>query len=229
MPQVESPEYSFDKTDISQVNQIFVSETTDPDLATTKEKNLELAMCMAISKNPRVKKSTNLMEPSIIRAKTRGKSAPGFNDSDIVLPYRLWWIKITNNLDELLPQLHQCLLAYITDHRLLATVNYPHFYGKNYHKNKRTMMVSLDHSVWFHSDFRIDKWLIYEVESPRFALNKGLVFGRVYDHRGIMVASVSQEGLVRSSPTDPSAPPPLPMVFSSEPPKYFGERNRSKL
>ncbi|OMJ09702.1 Acyl-coenzyme A thioesterase 8 [Smittium culicis] len=229
IPQTESPEYSFDKTELSRVNQIFNSSHINSALGSDKYDNLELATCMAIPKNKDVRKSTNLMEPSVISAKTRGKNPQGFKDDDIVLPYNIWWFKITNNLDELMPQLHQCLLAYITDHRLLSTVNHPHFYGKNYGKNKVDMMVSLDHAVWFHSDFRIDKWLIYELESPRFALNKGLVFGRVYDHRGIMVASVSQEGLIRSSPTNPDEPPPKPMIFTSTPPQFSNSKLASKL
>ncbi|OMJ29149.1 Acyl-coenzyme A thioesterase 8 [Smittium culicis] len=229
IPQTESPEYSFDKTELSRVNQIFNSSLINSAQGSDSYDNLELATCMAIPKNKDIRKSTNLMEPSVISAKTRGKNPQGFKEDDIVLPYNIWWFKITNNLDELMPQLHQCLLAYITDHRLLSTVNHPHFYGKNYGKNKIDMMVSLDHAVWFHSDFRIDKWLIYELESPRFALNKGLVFGRVYDHRGIMVASVSQEGLIRSSPINPNEPPPKPMIFTSTPPQFSNSKLASKL
>lgn len=62
------------------------------------------------------------------------------------------------------------------------------------------MMVSLDHSIYFHSprDFRADEWLYTECESPWAGDGRGLVFQRMYTKEGRLVASCVQEV---SSPT----------------------------
>ncbi|GAB7366494.1 hypothetical protein MBLNU230_g8287t1 [Neophaeotheca triangularis] len=61
------------------------------------------------------------------------------------------------------------------------------------------MMVSLDHTIYFHSprDFRADEWLFTEMESPWAGDGRGLVFQRIYTKEGKLVASCVQEGLVR--------------------------------
>ena len=62
------------------------------------------------------------------------------------------------------------------------------------------MMVSLDHSIYFHSprDFRADEWLYTESESPWAGDGRGLVFQRMYTKDGRLVASCVQEVSVES-------------------------------
>jgi acyl-CoA thioesterase 8 len=57
------------------------------------------------------------------------------------------------------------------------------------------MMVSLDHSIYFHSprDFRADEWLFTECESPWSGDGRGLVMQRMYTREGKLVASCVQE------------------------------------
>ena len=57
------------------------------------------------------------------------------------------------------------------------------------------MMVSLDHSIYFHSprDFRADEWLYTECESPWSGDGRGLVMQRMYTKEGRLVASCVQE------------------------------------
>lgn len=57
------------------------------------------------------------------------------------------------------------------------------------------MMVSLDHSIYFHSprDFRADEWLYTECESPWAGDGRGLVMQRMYTKEGKLVASCVQE------------------------------------
>ena len=57
------------------------------------------------------------------------------------------------------------------------------------------MMVSLDHSIYFHSprDFRADEWLYTECESPWAGDGRGLVMQRMYTRDGKLVASCVQE------------------------------------
>lgn len=56
---------------------------------------------------------------------------------------------------------------------------------------------SLDHAIWFHRPFRVDEWLLYELESPTSQGGRGLTQGRFYDRDGNLVASVAQEAMVR--------------------------------
>ncbi|GAB7354974.1 hypothetical protein MBLNU459_g5588t1 [Dothideomycetes sp. NU459] len=61
------------------------------------------------------------------------------------------------------------------------------------------MMVSLDHTIYFHSprDFRADEWMFTEMESPWAGDGRGLVIQRIYTRSGILIATCVQEGLVR--------------------------------
>jgi acyl-CoA thioesterase II len=52
--------------------------------------------------------------------------------------------------------------------------------------------------LWFHRDFRMDEWLLYVMGSPNAYKAKGLNNGRIYTKEGKLVASVSQEGLIRN-------------------------------
>ena len=56
---------------------------------------------------------------------------------------------------------------------------------------------SLDHAMWFHRPFRVDEWLLYELESPTSQGGRGLTHGRFYNRDGELVASVSQESMIR--------------------------------
>ena len=56
---------------------------------------------------------------------------------------------------------------------------------------------SVDHSVWIHSDIRIDDWLLHVQESPAASGGRGLTTGRFFDRAGRLVASVAQEVVVR--------------------------------
>jgi acyl-CoA thioesterase-2 len=58
-------------------------------------------------------------------------------------------------------------------------------------------MASIDHAMWFHRPFRVDDWLLYSMESPSASGGRGFVRGSVYSRDGRLVASTSQEGLIR--------------------------------
>ncbi|MBI5333680.1 MAG: acyl-CoA thioesterase II [Burkholderiales bacterium] len=92
------------------------------------------------------------------------------------------------------PALHQALLAYGSDHELLTVANEPH--GLTHFRGD-VRMASLDHAMWFHRDFRLDDWLLYQVESPTAGGARGLALGRFYSRDGRLVASVAQEGMIR--------------------------------
>ena len=61
------------------------------------------------------------------------------------------------------------------------------------------MMVSLDHTIYFHNPrrFRADEWMLAEVETPWAGDGRGLVVQRIWSKEGVLIATCYQEGLVR--------------------------------
>ena len=89
---------------------------------------------------------------------------------------------------------HQYLLAYASDFHLLGTTLQPHGVTWLTHGMQ---VASLDHAMYFHREFRFDDWLLYDIEAPSAQGARGLARGRWYDRRGVLVASTTQEGLIR--------------------------------
>jgi acyl-CoA thioesterase-2 len=77
---------------------------------------------------------------------------------------------------------------------LLDTCVLPH--GVSW-MDKRFQAASLDHSIWFHRDFRADEWMLFVQDGPAAAGGRGFNRGLVYTESGELVASMSQEGLIR--------------------------------
>ncbi len=94
------------------------------------------------------------------------------------------------------PALHRYLLAYISDFNFLAVALQPH--GVSW-LSPGIRMASLDHAIWFHRPFRLDEWLLHVVESPSASGARGMVRGRVYTEDGTLVATTTQEGVIRMS------------------------------
>ena len=108
------------------------------------------------------------------------------------------WIRATGRLpDE--PAIHQCVLAYASDMTLLDAALIPH--GRSVF-SEDIMAASLDHALWFHRPFRADEWLLYAQDSPNLASSCGLSRGLIFAADGRLVASVSQEGLLRQRRKD---------------------------
>lgn len=96
------------------------------------------------------------------------------------VPQEIWW--------------HHCILAYASDFGLLGTSLHPHattFYQRG------MQVTSLDHAVWFHRDFKVDDWLLYSMDSPNASGGRGYNRGLIYDGDGRLVASTTQEALIR--------------------------------
>ena len=62
---------------------------------------------------------------------------------------------------------------------------------------KFMQVASLDHSLWFHGNLRMDDWLLYSMDSPWAGNARGFSRGSVFNRQGQLVASVAQEGLIR--------------------------------
>ena len=114
----------------------------------------------------------------------RGEKAP---------PLKYVWFKAVAALpdDE---ALHRCLLAYVSDIYLLDTALMPHAVSMG---APNLVMASIDHAMWFHRSVRVDDWLLYATDSPSASGARGFARGSVFARDGRLVASTSQEGLIR--------------------------------
>ncbi len=60
------------------------------------------------------------------------------------------------------------------------------------------MGASLDHAVWFHRPVRMDEWLFYDLHAVSNNNSRGLARGLFHDRDGRLVASMTQEALIRT-------------------------------
>ncbi|WP_416776694.1 acyl-CoA thioesterase II [Xenorhabdus budapestensis] len=108
-------------------------------------------------------------------------------------PIRYVWFRSNGKLPEELC-IHYCLLGYASDLNFLPTSLQPH----NVHfMEKGIQVATIDHSMWYHRPFRMDDWLLYAIESPSASGGRGFVRGHIYNRGGVLIASTTQEGVIR--------------------------------
>lgn len=90
--------------------------------------------------------------------------------------------------------LHTALLTYQSDDLLLSSSRLPH---KGSFKREHMQAASLDHAMWFHSPTRVDQWILYALDSPQSGASRGFNRGAMYTEDGKLVASCTQESLMR--------------------------------
>ncbi len=108
-------------------------------------------------------------------------------------PFHDVWFKLARPANLPAP-MHAVVLAFASDMSLLDGATIAH--GKSV-ADADIMAASLDHTIWFHEDFRADEWLLYSQDSPWSGHARGLGRGLIFTQTGKLVASVAQEGLIR--------------------------------
>ncbi len=109
-------------------------------------------------------------------------------------PYNHTWFKINGEVADSNIKLNQAIMTYASDFNLLITAMMPH----NMSMFTDPMRIaSLDHAMWFHGDVDLNDWILYAVESPYAGNARGYCTGKMYTRDGKLVASVTQEGLIR--------------------------------
>ncbi|MEA1080542.1 acyl-CoA thioesterase II [Marinobacter qingdaonensis] len=108
-------------------------------------------------------------------------------------PHKQSWFRAQGQLPDD-PVLHRCLLTYASDFHFLGTSLNPH--GVTF-MSKNMQVASLDHAIWFHRDFRMDEWLLYDKDSPSACAGRGFNRGNFFNRQGVLVASTTQEALIR--------------------------------
>jgi acyl-CoA thioesterase-2 len=112
-------------------------------------------------------------------------------------PRQLLWVRYRHRLPDD-PAVHIGALTYLSDMHLLGT-------AAGLHRDVPVQWASLDHALWFLRPFRADEWLLYDQMSPSAAGGRTYNQGRISDLRGRLVATVVQEGLMRTV-RPPAAP-----------------------
>jgi len=111
---------------------------------------------------------------------------------------RLLWFRTVGPVGED-RMLQRCVAAYASDLTLLGAV----VEAAGASETPPAFVASLDHAMWFHRPFRVDRWMLYAQSSPSSGDGRGLAIGQMFAEEGHLVATVVQEGAVR---------PPAPEV-----------------
>ena len=103
------------------------------------------------------------------------------------------WMRVAGRLPED-AAVHAAALTFVSDLTLLSAglARLGGGWGGRY------VGASLDHAVWFHQPVRADEWFLYETDSPAASTGRALCFGEVWAADGTHVATVAQQGLIRS-------------------------------
>ncbi|NLS08755.1 acyl-CoA thioesterase II [Nesterenkonia sp. MY13] len=93
------------------------------------------------------------------------------------------------------PNIHRAAILYASDYTLLEPVLRQH---GQYWARPGLKVASLDHAFWWHRHARADEWLLYIQDSPSAQNSRGLGTGSIYTREGQLVATVAQEGMIRT-------------------------------
>lgn len=89
---------------------------------------------------------------------------------------------------------HECALTYFSDLTLVGTV-LGHHGGRSAGRGRD--LASIDHAMWFHREFRADRWVLFVTESPFSGEGHGFARGEFFTQSGTLIASAAQEVLIR--------------------------------
>lgn len=87
------------------------------------------------------------------------------------------------------PRRHAAVLAYVSDL----------YSGMTSFVDLRPddAMATLDHALWFHRPVRADRWMLFDHQGVSLAAGRGWYRGTVFDEAGVVVASLTQEMVLR--------------------------------
>ncbi|MGB3697536.1 MAG: acyl-CoA thioesterase II [Gordonia sp. (in: high G+C Gram-positive bacteria)] len=95
------------------------------------------------------------------------------------------------------PLMHVGAMAYSSDTTVLDSIITTH--GLSWGID-RLFAATVNHSMWFHREFRFDEWMLYATESPVAAGSRGIGSGRFFKRDGTLATSVVQEALIKYFP-----------------------------
>ena len=117
-------------------------------------------------------------------------------NTDAHPPFKHTWLKTRDPLPDN-PEVHLCMLAYMSDLDFMSTSLLPHGRSPGGGADRSFQGASIDHALWFHRAFRADEWLLFAKSSPSASGARGFVRGQFFNARGELVATAAQECLIR--------------------------------
>ncbi|MGB8405736.1 MAG: acyl-CoA thioesterase II [Mycobacterium sp.] len=106
------------------------------------------------------------------------------------------WLKTMGSMPDD-PVLHAAALVYSSDTTVLDSIITRH--GLSW-GHDRIFAVTMNHTVWFHRPIKFDDWVLYSTTSPVAADSRGLASGHFFDQSGQVLATTTQEGIVKHFP-----------------------------
>ena len=91
--------------------------------------------------------------------------------------------------------LHDCALLFLSDYTILWPILTVH--GLDPERHRHTVTGSVAHTMWFHRPGRADDWLLHDQRTPATSGGLGHAEGRMFSRSGMLLASVTQVGLLR--------------------------------
>lgn len=104
------------------------------------------------------------------------------------------WMRFRGDADPADSALQHALLTYASDVGLVSTATLPHI---DTTPRNSLMMASLDHALWVHRKPVLTDWFLFAKRTSTAAGARGLSHAEFYTRDGELIASVSQEGLMR--------------------------------
>ena len=93
------------------------------------------------------------------------------------------------------PLLHDAILAFASDYTPFEPILRKQ--GLSW-MTPGLKMATIDHAIWWHRHVLADEWLLYVQRSPSASGGRGLTHGQIFDRSGELVATVTQEGMIRA-------------------------------
>jgi len=112
------------------------------------------------------------------------------------LPHNRVWVKALGVVPDD-PVLHTAAMVYSSDTTVLDSVITTHGLSWGF---DRIFAASANHSVWFHRQVDFNDWVLYSTSSPVAADSRGLGTGHFFDRSGQLIATVTQEGVLKYFP-----------------------------
>ncbi|KDF01876.1 acyl-CoA thioesterase [Mycolicibacterium aromaticivorans JS19b1 = JCM 16368] len=106
------------------------------------------------------------------------------------------WLKADGAMPDS-PTLHTAAMIYSSDTTILDSIITTHGLSWGW---DRIFAVTVNHSLWFHRQVDFSDWVLYSTNSPAAAESRGLGSGHFFSPAGDVVATVTQEGIVKHFP-----------------------------
>lgn len=95
-------------------------------------------------------------------------------------------------------EVHRLALIYVCDYTILEPVLRSQGLAWS---DRGLVTASLDHAMWLHADARLDDWVLYTQTLASYSHGRGLVQGTLHARDGSLLATVAQQGMIRTKET----------------------------